>query len=727
MQHQARTRRGAVALLLILAMLTVTVAAFVPFVASAEEEEFRDFGYQAPVDYSMIDANSNLRFVCTVPASKLAGYTAAGFVFSKTVSTPSVGADGCATAYASAVYSSIVADGKTYNADTGRFWLAVKLTNIPRSYFDGPIYVRAFATDGEGTRYSDAKMISVWSANAIEIVSDWDESTRTAYNTANGVNWLNSVDISSGINIMKNINDIKSASQHYYPDASNNYEGNDLLVEVSFLWNETLATKYTWQQLTFAHVDGYDLFNVGSVITPKERGGYTYEFLYPTEGSHTPSIGEYGWHRLGFRVHQDAEIVDAAVKYTYVASVYVDGELKVSFDATDYVVRRNPTGTVTALLYTAQNVGGKLVYYDIGSDPKSTYKTSYGVLMFEEFFTKAGGYCVLSDLSMTCGQTFVQQVTSVADPAAKEYLPTDGSSAFTAKVYYTTADPHEHVWDGNYVVTKPATLMENGLKVEHCSVCGEARTVSAVYEAPTVYDASTKNSGEFSIMQRTRDLRNGQHYYPDASNNGLGNDVLVEFSFLYSEYNKQAGIMTTDSTLTVMFVEDYNIFNINLRAGTVQLRARSGITAVPSGTVSIGEYGWHRFGVRFHSEAVNESETVVFTVTATAYLDGVEIIVADLTSWVNSLSSVVNGRIFKATADGNGGLTYQDETSKTCDVYIKCEEFYNNANGKLVLTDVSMTCGRDFVQQVEPAETPIAAAIDLGDFDPAVVHYQPNP
>lgn len=80
MQHQARTRRGAVALLLILAMLTVTVAAFVPFVASAEEEEFRDFGYQAPVDYSMIDANSNLRFVCTVPASKLAGYTADDFV-----------------------------------------------------------------------------------------------------------------------------------------------------------------------------------------------------------------------------------------------------------------------------------------------------------------------------------------------------------------------------------------------------------------------------------------------------------------------------------------------------------------------------------------------------------------------------------------------------------------------------------------------------------------------
>ena len=440
MQHQARTRRGAVALLLILAMLTVMVAALVPFVSSADGDEFQDFGYQAPKSYSMIDANSNLRFVCTIPADKLSGYTAAGFVFSKTVSTPSVGADGCATAYASTVYSSIMADGKTYNADPGRFWLAVKLTNIPRSYFDGPIYVRAFVTDGAGTRYSGAKKISVWSANAIEIVSDWDESTRTAYNTANGVDWLNHDDNASGVHIKRNINNIKSASQHYYPDVSNDYEGNDLLVEVSFLWNSTLATKYTWQQFTFAHVDAYDLVNVGSVITPKERGGYTYDFLYPTEGSHTPSLGEYGWHRLGFRVHQDAEIVDAAVKYTYVASVYVDGELKVSFDATDYVVRRNPTGTVTALLYTAKIEDDHLVYYDIrkNANPNSTYQTSYAVLMFEEFFTKTGAYCVLGDLYMTCGHDFVQQVAPVATPAAASINL--GGNDYSAAFYYRLAD-----------------------------------------------------------------------------------------------------------------------------------------------------------------------------------------------------------------------------------------------------------------------------------------------
>ena len=134
MQNQAKTRRGVVSLLLILAMLTVLVAAILPFVSSAEPAEFKDFGYQTPNDYDMLDANTSLRFVFQVPASKVAGYTDAGFVFSKTDATPTL-EESCAASHATAVYASISADGKTVAADDGGYWVAVKLINIPQQLF----------------------------------------------------------------------------------------------------------------------------------------------------------------------------------------------------------------------------------------------------------------------------------------------------------------------------------------------------------------------------------------------------------------------------------------------------------------------------------------------------------------------------------------------------------------------------------------------------------------
>ncbi|MBR4335799.1 MAG: hypothetical protein IKP74_05025, partial [Clostridia bacterium] len=257
------------------------------------------------------------------------------------------------------------------------------------------------------------------------IDSTWDVAARADYNEAHRVDWLNHKDLATGVMIKKSINEIKDDDVHYYSTEENPL-GNDLLVEISFLWNETLKNTYSWEAMTFGHIDGYDVFNVDSNIHPKERGGFTYEFITPTPAAiaadssvKTPSTGEYGWHRLGFRVHEDAEIVAGEVKYTYIASCYLDGALVISYDATDYVVNRSAS-TVTALLYTAEidaEDNTKLNYFDIGdSEAQSNFKTSYGLIFFEEFFNKAGGYFVFCDLSMTCGRDFVQDVEANAAP-----------------------------------------------------------------------------------------------------------------------------------------------------------------------------------------------------------------------------------------------------------------------------------------------------------------------
>ena len=247
------------------------------------------------------------------------------------------------------------------------------------------------------------------------ISSDMDSIACSDYNKEKHVDWLNNI-LSNGIMIKKSINAIKDEDQHYYPTDENPL-GNDLLVEVSYLWNQTMDAGYSGEPLTFGHVDGYDVFNCGATVKAKIRGGFTYEYVYKKDGNETQSLGEYGWHRLGFRVHQEVEIVSEEVKYTYLVSAYVDGTLILTVDMTDYALRRNTGSTVTAFLYTAGiDENGELVCYDIGANPNSGYATSYGLLFLEDFFSATGAYCVIGDVNMTCGQEFVQNVVPNATP-----------------------------------------------------------------------------------------------------------------------------------------------------------------------------------------------------------------------------------------------------------------------------------------------------------------------
>lgn len=279
-----------------------------------------------------------------------------------------------------------------------------------------------------------------WKAPYV-IASTLDAGARSDYNNENSVNWLNTSDVPNGICVKESINKIKDGEVHYYPTEENPL-GNDLLLEVSFLWNDTLKTGYSGEPLTYAHVDGYDVFHIKANLDAKERSGFTYEYITPTPAEiaensalKKPALGEFGWHRLGFRVHQEAVIEAGAVKYTYIASAYVDGTLLLSVDMTDYAVNRNPNSTVTALLYTAEidaEDDTKLNYFDIGAEgAQSNYRTSYAVLMFEDFFGKSetGAYAVLADLSITCGQDFVQDVEPNADPEDATFTLDDKGTA----------------------------------------------------------------------------------------------------------------------------------------------------------------------------------------------------------------------------------------------------------------------------------------------------------
>ena len=763
--NHATTRTKAVSLLLILAMLSVLVAAFVPFVSTATEEEFQDFSYQTPNDYDMIDATTTLRFLCSVPAGKVTGYTAAGFVMSKTVSNPTVGGDGCATASTTTVYRSVTADGDTVDAPDGRFWVAVKLTNIPRSYFDGTIYVRAYATDGEGTRYSDAKVITVWGANAIEYHSNWDLATRNAseYSIQNPDYPANNDYKTFGIK--KSVKSLWTGAVRYFPKDNNEYAGNDLLIEFSFLYNDTMSNASDGT-LTVMYIENNNVFNINlktGKITAKERTGDFY--VYPTPADieadaslKSVDIGEYGWHRFGVRIHQVPINNNGVEDYQIIATAYLDGERILEVDKTAFTKSKdynftktdaNKIYSYTGKLYNLTTSTNRMIYDKIS-------KNCDAYVLYDEKIYKSSvnaGYLILQDLSFSCGQTFKQQVAKVADPVSQTYKTTDGQS-LTAKVYFAAAGAHEHVWDGNYTITKQPTLFENGWKADHCSVCGAGHAVAVTPSemTPVVFngqDATSAPTGWANVANNNKTVLaegmtfkfladdNG-HFYPTAGN-PEGNDLLVEFSVLWNDtltswggdldLGNFTGGSGSGSDKTTIYLHTSNAqleLNDGKDTGGVAAKVlyHSDSPAAWHDNYSniSGGNGWHRIGLRYHQTAALDGDTVVYTLTYTLYVDGVKINEV-LTS--NSRFTDRGYKLFTATND-NGVLKYADNTNENTKFHwIQLKNFYNAGSDRCVaFADLIITSGHDFVQQVEPAASPVASPINLGWCDEELMYYK---
>ena len=729
--NHATPRTKAVSLLLILAMLTVLVAAFVPFVSTATEEEFQDFSYQTPNDYDMIDATTTLRFLCSVPAGKVAGYSAAGFVMSKTVSNPTVGGANCLTAPTTTVYRAVTADGKTVDAPDGRFWVAVKLINIPQSYFDGTIYVRAYVTDGEGTRYSDAKVITVWGANAIEYHSNWSLDTRNA----NDYTIANPDDASiKTFGVKKTVRELwedKPNSVRFFPNADNDYTGNDLLVEFSFLYNESMANAKDGV-LTVMYIENNNVFNIdlktGKISNNSREGDVV---LYKADDSGNVSIGGYGWHRFGVRVHQEGINDNGVEDYKIIATAYLDGEKIIEVDKTAYA--KTKTGEYTGKLFHLYPYANRLIYGVIGKSKKCDV-----YVMVEDIYKSSAnaGYLVLQDLSFSCGQTFLQQVTKVVSPASKTYRSPDGTT-MTGDVYFTAAAAHDHDWDGEYTMTKAPTLLENGLKVEHCTVCGAGHAVvsTPAEMTPVILNARDskaptgwKGNNDIDFMAPKQSLKaladeNG-HFYPTNSNPS-GNDLLIEFSILWNDtlhadsgkYGN-LGVFTGSTTSNTSWLY-FDNGEIELNDGT----AEGGIIKYPdpfSGYDHLTGNGWHRIGIRYHQTAEIVDASVAYTFTYTIYVDGVKI------NEVQTAPGRFVGRnylLYTATIE-NEKLKYSDGASNRYLSWLFISNFFNAGKDKyLVLADLNINSAHEFVQQVEPAN--VAAPFDLGSYDPAVMYYQP--
>ena len=734
--NHATTRTKAVSLLLIVAMLSVLVAAIVPFVSTADGDEIQNFGYQAPTAYSMIDATSNLRFVFSVSAEKVANYTAVGFVFSKTNSTPTLGGSGCMTAESTTVYRSITADGETLDAPAGRFWVAVKLVNIPRSYFDGTIYVRAYVTDGEGTRYSTPSSISVWEAHpAIEYHSNWDYATRsTNANSIQNPDYKNNEDyLTFGIktDVKKLYND--KTPVRYFPNENNDYAGNDLLVEFSFLYNDTMSNADDGV-LTVMYKENNNVFNINlktGMISNASRSGDVVLYQSPDLEIHG-----YGWHRFGVRIHQVPINANGVEDYQIIATAYLDGERILEVDKTAYVKSKdyNFTKTDANKDYSYTGKLYDLIPYTNRNIYDKASKNCDAYVMIEKIYKSSAnaGYLVLQDLSFSCGQTFQQQVVKVADPASQTYKTTDGQS-LTAKVYFAAADAHEHVWDGNYTITKPATLLENGWKSDHCSICGAGHAVASTPSETTPVVINGKNGSAptgwgssknfYAPTKSLKDIAAEEgHFYPTNSN-PQGNDLLVEFSILWNSTLSAWGSKTLDLGRFSGGDTDTRCTTwLYVNNGSVDTSDGDGGAILYSTGTGVSGYGWHRIGLRYHQTAEINAGVVDYTLTFALYIDGVEV------SRVRGgdVRYVSQGyRLFDAEIVDDKLVYHDNQSDDYVYSWLQLQNFFGRGSDTyLVLADLMTSAGHDFMQQVEPAASPVASPINLGWYDEELMYYK---
>ena len=434
-----KNARGALSLLLVLAMLIVGLAALLPVSALADPLEIDDFGVQSSADFAIGGEDTYLWFVFSVGSLD---YTEVGFVFSfekhGNNKTPTVGGSGCYKVAAQHAYRAICADGKTTDAPDGRWWVAVKLTDIPFASYYEWIYVRAFVTDGAGTRYSEVEKL-----NALKANRGSGEAIHEAIGTS-------STGSSAVIEYKQNIySQVLNNGEKTFCPTAGNPEGNDLLLEYSVFFNEYLV-KYIknnnspyvtariakenysensplswWVPCDNCSSDCYCAYAGGfetasdmktpvsdvEVTTPagmaSEGGAYA---DYPNIGGSDPDNPRYGWHRIGFRVHEEVTKLPTAnteAEYRLTVTTYLDGAPVAKLQGS---LNNDKTANY---LYTASynSNTGKVEYTDIGSDRYIfIYRMKY---QGNNTGNDKSAYCVFADVYATCGKEFVQQVEQV--------------------------------------------------------------------------------------------------------------------------------------------------------------------------------------------------------------------------------------------------------------------------------------------------------------------------
>ena len=269
--------------------------------------------------------------------------------------------------------------------------------------------------------------------------------------------------------------------EHFYA-TDDHINGLDLLVEYSFLWNDTLLNLYNINgtmpavDTRFATTESGSTGNMGIVRLElaenttsqwcicKYAGGFTAygtsepDNPYPRfeetvmDATAYPNIGganlgdgqplgdtQWGWHRVSIRFHEEVTNIDevkegAAATYYIQLWVYIDGDLVIHTSGTDH--RWGGDGSDRKLYSVKSDEEGGVIY----TENDNLYL--HGAFLDSRKMNSDVGYFEIADYSAKIGDgkdDFVQQVRKVQNPTLTTFEVEEGVS-LPSTMWYELAD-----------------------------------------------------------------------------------------------------------------------------------------------------------------------------------------------------------------------------------------------------------------------------------------------
>ena len=492
-------------------------------------------------------------------------------------------------------------------------------------------------------------------------------------------------------------------------------------------------------------------YDLGGVDTLNGRPIGRYKAGWDAKRTESPYLWDVewqtlnGWHRLGFRYHQEAAINEGTVVYSGYTELYIDGVRCWKIDSNFHPTHKDSLVTKNLLLWTAEidpEDSEKLVY---------TNHDSLMVGMRMDNFKQASKEVLMAidDVRWTCGDGFAVPVKRVENPKPVPTTLKEGVDDVIA-MYFAKPDC-VHEAEDEWVVVKEATVAEQGMKAKFCKNCGERMETEAVDYVPYVYNPADLDSYTFNndkgmllITKTLPEIAGEDHFYP-TDETPAGKALYYEFAILYNEtmansateeYNLCLNYQGVGGKTLFCFVTKDNANSWCKYAGGFDYSNKKAILYGPEGGDSqpkenypnLGNYGWHMIGVKFYQTAALDDDNVVYSGVSTLYIDGTKVWELDVDMSKFVLSGDKTLRLFDAT--NNAGVLEYADNPNAAKVRMQLRgEGINSSTAPFyfIFGDVSWNIvAADFAPNVKPVADPAAATYKINDdlTVPAAVYFE---
>ncbi len=323
----------------------------------------------------------------------------------------------------------------------------------------------------------------------------------------------------------------------------------------------------------------------------------------------------------------------------------------------------------------------------------------------------------------------------------------------------------------NWVTEQPTLLDPTGFRTGTCSICGKKvdQELTFEHDVKILTTASGKYSKNYATLG---EIRGDEHFYA-TDEHPDGNDLLVEFSFLWNEsllnlYNSGSAMPAIDTRFVPnQSGSDGNmgIVRLELATGTESrwciCKFGGGFTAYGSpeadcpyprfettvddataypniGGANKGDgqplgdtqWGWHRVSIRFREELTNPTEVkggaeATYYIQLWVYIDGDLVFHNSGTDhrWGNDNS---DRKLFSAASDGDGGIAYTENDGLYLHGAFLDSTKMKDGKGYFEIADYSATIGSEFVQNVRKVTNPVATTLEVeeGVTVPSTMWYE---